>query len=157
MSTVEGSSTVSGNAKTQAEQVGATGLGKSYWEYEPGKRVPGYYTRLVDGIVYDGLKRIPPYEEHSPPFDLYLLALEVPPEPKRVPITEKRFPPFPKFRQSSATAVISPTPTISTAITLVSEEGIAAEPILSYATGSSMVSSEAGTESEPVGVSAEPA
>ena len=166
MSSAEPLSYVSSEAKTKVEAKGSpVGLGRPVWIYHPGKRIPGYYTRLVDGIVYEGIKRLPTYEEHSPPFDLYLLALKVPPEPKRYPITEKRYPPFPRYEQTSGTVIIEAMlmagqagtgiggiPSTGLSTTLASPVGVSAEAKLSEATAEPTVSATPGTYVEPVGV-----
>jgi len=128
-------------AKTKTEAQGSPiGLAGSMWICYPGKRIPGYYTRLVDGIVYKGLKRLPTYEEHSPPFDIYLLALKAPPEPKRRPITEKRIPPFPRYIQVSGTV------SVAKALPCVSAE---AKTLVSTAEALPYVSAEAAPPPTP--------
>ena len=110
------------------------------WELTPGKRIPVYITKLVDGIVYKDLSiRLPAIEKYKPQYDMYRVTLPPKAEPHRHPIVEKRIPPFWRFKQITNTiatpkpgtfAITAPSPSYA-----VAKPGTfaVAYPALSYA------------------------
>ena len=169
MSTAEALPHASSEAKTAAEGPYLVSLGKVVWFRRLGGRVPGYYSRIIDGISYEGLKRHPVYEAHLPPYDIYLPALRSPPEPTRRPETEKRIPPFEKYQQHGMTAiteVIASAGDVRTfaealftgdAGTIVEATVVASEPVLSTAEPELTIFATAATTAESPGASAEAA
>lgn len=156
--TVEGKPDLSSNPSTVVEAIPAAGLGATFWRLIPGKRIPEFVTKLVDGILLRGIRRMPSYEEHKPPYDLYLLALELPPTPERFPVTEDRLPLWTRYIQTTGTVAIGCVECFADAKTHV-EAGVSAElvTILSTAEGLPEVSGVPSSSPNPIGVSASPA
>lgn len=157
--TVEGKPDLSSNPSTAVEVISAAGLGATFWRLIPGKRIPEFVTKLVDGILLRGIRRMPSYEGHKPPYDLYLLALELPPTPERFPVTEDRLPLWTRYIQTTGTVAIGCIECFSDAKTHVEVVGVSAElvTILSTVGGLPGVSGVPSSSLNSIGVSASPA